>query len=118
MTLQAPSLASLASLSSELLVQVQELCLRTDRDATELSTSLNDASTRFRMWGYNNHAFQDDQTSLEYQIREALSLQKGFRQRLQDLKEDLADCEFCPGFHFLFLLYNYVISGRHIIGHH
>ncbi|TIA31078.1 hypothetical protein D6C78_09165 [Aureobasidium pullulans] len=90
MNSQAPSLASL---SSELLVQVQELCLRTDRDATEFSTSLNDASTRFRMWGFNIHAFQDDQTSLEYQIREALSLQKGFRQRLQDLKEDLADLD-------------------------
>ncbi|THZ57361.1 hypothetical protein D6C85_10455 [Aureobasidium pullulans] len=90
MNSQAPSLASL---SSELLVQVQELCLRTDRDATEFSTSLNDASTRFRMWGFNIHAFQDDQTSLEYQIRKALSLQKGFRQRLQDLKEDLADLD-------------------------
>ncbi|THY82660.1 hypothetical protein D6C95_08693 [Aureobasidium pullulans] len=85
---QAPSLASL---SSELLVQVRELCSRTDRDAAELSTSLNDAFTRFRMWGYNINAFQHGQASLEHQIREAPSLQRSFRQSLRSLKEDLTD---------------------------
>lgn len=98
-----PQAPSLASLSLEILNQVQDLCSRPEQHATEFSTPISDASMRFQLWGCNTNAFQHGQVSLEHQIREAPILQKSFRQRLRSLKEDLTDCEFCTGFQILVL---------------